>query len=228
MKRKLQVNDMTEIPFHKCYNSAVVEARGYENTTFVERDCRNYVEEARYSKFFFRMDLDDESRLKNVFWADNRCRHAYKEFDDVVTFDTTYLTNKMWLEYMHGEAPSGIINDQDWEMQNAIEIVFPTTKHRWHAIAILIRNNITTMPDSYILRRWRRNVNRAHSRVAINYDGLASTPEQMRYDDMCRAFSEVVDLTAAIVDIDGEGGAHIDDDDDREYRKIGLGKIFLA
>lgn len=53
------------------------------------------------------------------------------------------------------------------------------------------------MPDSYILRRWRRNVNRAHSRVAINYDGLASTPEQMRYDDMCRAFSEVVDLTAS-------------------------------
>lgn len=32
----------------------------------------------------------------------------------------------------------------------------------------------------------------------------------------------------AIVGVDGEGGAHIDSDGDREYRKIGLGKIFLA
>ncbi|XP_022892025.1 protein FAR-RED IMPAIRED RESPONSE 1-like [Olea europaea var. sylvestris] len=65
-----------------------------------------------------------------------------------------------------------------------------------HAIAILIRNDITTMPDRYILRRWRRDVSRAHTRVAVNYDGLVSTPEQLRYDDMCRAFSEVTDLTA--------------------------------
>ncbi|XP_022863478.1 protein FAR1-RELATED SEQUENCE 5-like [Olea europaea var. sylvestris] len=50
--------------------------------------------QARSSGFYFSMDLDDESRLKNLFWADNRSRQAYKEFGDVVTFDTTYLTNK--------------------------------------------------------------------------------------------------------------------------------------
>ncbi|XP_022883618.1 protein FAR1-RELATED SEQUENCE 5-like [Olea europaea var. sylvestris] len=191
VKRKLQVNDMAGIPLHKSYNSTVVEAEGYENTTFVERDCRNYVDQerrlrlgegdaialqayfskmqARCSGFFFSMDLDGESRLKNVFWADNRCRQAYKEFGDVVTFDTTYITNKYdmpfapfvgvnhhgqstllgcgllsneetgtfvwlfktWLECMHGEAPRGIITDQDRAMQNAIEIVFSKTKHRW-------------------------------------------------------------------------------------------------
>ncbi|XP_022892024.1 protein FAR-RED IMPAIRED RESPONSE 1-like [Olea europaea var. sylvestris] len=47
VKRKLQVNDMAGIPLHKSYNSAVVEASGYENTTFVERDCRNYVDQER-------------------------------------------------------------------------------------------------------------------------------------------------------------------------------------
>ncbi|XP_073031272.1 protein FAR1-RELATED SEQUENCE 5-like, partial [Primulina eburnea] len=110
--------------------------------------------------FFFSFDLDDEGRLKNVFWADNRCRQAYKEFGDVVTFDTTYLTNKydmsfapfvgvnhhghstllgcgllsnedtetfvwlfrIWLECMEFEAPQGIITDQDRAIQNAIEV----------------------------------------------------------------------------------------------------------
>ena len=38
--------------------------------------------------------MDEESRLKNVFWADPRSRATYKDFRDVVTFDTTYLINK--------------------------------------------------------------------------------------------------------------------------------------
>ncbi|XP_052172312.1 protein FAR1-RELATED SEQUENCE 5-like [Diospyros lotus] len=191
VKRQLEVNDMAGIPLHKSYNSAVVEAGGYENMTCIERDCRNYVEKVRrlrlgegdaaaiqsyFSKmqaicpgFFFSIDLDEESRLRNVFWADNRCREAYKEFGDIVTFDTTYLTNKYdmpfapfvgvnhhgqstllgcglissedtetfvwlfrtWLQCMQGQAPNGIITDQDRAMQNAIQIVLPNTKHRW-------------------------------------------------------------------------------------------------
>ncbi|CAA0830217.1 Protein FAR1-RELATED SEQUENCE 5 [Striga hermonthica] len=116
IKRKLEVNDVAGIPLHKSFNSVVVEAGGYENITFMEKDCRNYVEQARClrlgegdataiqsyfsdvqarcSDFYFSIDLDEDSRLKNVFWADNRSRKAYKEFGDVVTFDTTYLTNK--------------------------------------------------------------------------------------------------------------------------------------
>ncbi|XP_022892296.1 protein FAR1-RELATED SEQUENCE 5-like [Olea europaea var. sylvestris] len=191
VKRRLEVNDTAGIPLHKSFNSAVVEAGGYENLTCVEKDCRNYIEQVRRlrlgegdavaiqsyfsemqvrcSGFYFSIDLDDESRLKNVFWADYRCRQAYREFGDVVTFDTTYLTNKYdmpfapfvgvnhhgqstllgcglisnedtntfvwlfrtWLKCMHGQPPHGIITDQDRAMQNAIEVVFPHTKHRW-------------------------------------------------------------------------------------------------
>ncbi|XP_052197225.1 protein FAR1-RELATED SEQUENCE 5-like [Diospyros lotus] len=116
VKRQLEVNDIAGIPLHKSFNSAVVEAGGYENLTFVEKDCRNYIDQVRrlrlgegdavaiqayFSKmqafcpgFYFSVDLDEEYLLKNVFWADNRCRQAFKEFDDVVTFDTTYLTNR--------------------------------------------------------------------------------------------------------------------------------------
>ncbi|KAG6481890.1 hypothetical protein ZIOFF_058513 [Zingiber officinale] len=92
-----------------------VEAGGYENLPFDERKCRNFISEvrrlrlgdgdaealsnyfcrmqSRNSNFFYVLDLDEESRIRNVFWADARCRAAYDYFSDVVTFDTTYLTN---------------------------------------------------------------------------------------------------------------------------------------
>ncbi|XP_073153673.1 protein FAR-RED IMPAIRED RESPONSE 1-like [Henckelia pumila] len=90
--------------------------------------------------FFFSLDLDDDGRLKNVFCADNRSRKAYKEFGDVVTFDTTYLTNKYDMPFaLFIDTPQGIITDQDKAMQNAIEIVFPNTKHRWCLWHILKR-----------------------------------------------------------------------------------------
>ena len=46
------------------------------------------------SNFFYTIDIDEEGRLKNILWVDARSRVAFKEFGDVVTFDTTYLTNR--------------------------------------------------------------------------------------------------------------------------------------
>ncbi|KAA8525807.1 hypothetical protein F0562_007662 [Nyssa sinensis] len=191
VKRKLEMNDKAGIRMNKSYNACVVEAGGHENMTFLEKDCRNYIEKVRRlqlgqgdaaavqdyflkmqadnANFFYAMDLDEKARLKNLFWADARSRAAYEEFGDVVTFDTTYLTNKYdmpfapfvgvnhhghsillgcglisnedtdtftwlfqtWLTCMSGRAPSGIITDQDKAMKKAIEKVLPNTRHRW-------------------------------------------------------------------------------------------------
>ncbi|XP_059669233.1 protein FAR1-RELATED SEQUENCE 5-like [Cornus florida] len=89
---------------------------GYENLPFGERECRNYIAKARESRlgigdaealfnyfrrmqnrnpnFFYMIDTDEEGRLRNVFWADARCRATYESFGDVISFDITYLTNK--------------------------------------------------------------------------------------------------------------------------------------
>ncbi|KAF5460013.1 hypothetical protein F2P56_019913 [Juglans regia] len=113
-KRRLEYNDMAGIQLSKNYNYCVAEAGGYENLTFGERDARNYIREVRLLRlglggaealqnyftrmqsqndgFFYVMDVDKETRLRNVFWADARSR-AYESFGDVITFDTTYLTN---------------------------------------------------------------------------------------------------------------------------------------
>lgn len=45
-------------------------------------------------RFYFSMDLDNQSRLKNVFCEDNKSQQAYKDFGDVVTVDSIYLTNR--------------------------------------------------------------------------------------------------------------------------------------
>ncbi|PNX99877.1 protein FAR1-related sequence 6-like, partial [Trifolium pratense] len=116
IKRRLELNDQAGINVSRNFRSLVVEANGYENLTFGERDCRNYIDKVRRlrlgtgdadavqnyfirmqkqnNQFYYVMDFDDESRLRNVFWADARSRAAYEYFGEAVTFDTTYLTNR--------------------------------------------------------------------------------------------------------------------------------------
>ncbi|XP_035541693.1 protein FAR-RED IMPAIRED RESPONSE 1-like [Juglans regia] len=71
------------------------------------------------------MELDDDDRLKSVFWADARSRGAYNYFGDVVTFDTTYLTNRYGMPFApfvgvnhHGQSillGAGLISSEDTE-----------------------------------------------------------------------------------------------------------------
>ncbi|KAH9705402.1 protein FAR1-RELATED SEQUENCE [Citrus sinensis] len=191
VKKQLEINEEAGIKMAQSFKSIVVEAGGFENVSFLERDATNHVDKVRRLRlgegdaiaiqryfqkmrtendgFYFSIDLDEEGRLKNIFWADRRSRAAYKDFGDVVTFDTTYLTNKYdtpfapfirvnhhgqlillgcglishenteiftwlfdtWLSCMSGCPPLGIITDQDKVMTNAIQIVFPGTRHRW-------------------------------------------------------------------------------------------------
>ena len=45
--------------------------------------------------------MDDELHAWNVFWVDARSRAAYESFHDVITFNTTYLTNKYDMPFAH-------------------------------------------------------------------------------------------------------------------------------
>ncbi|KAL0725004.1 hypothetical protein Bca4012_039603 [Brassica carinata] len=42
-------------------------------------------------RFFYAIDLNEEQRLRNLFWADAKSREDYMSFNDVVSFDTTYV-----------------------------------------------------------------------------------------------------------------------------------------
>ncbi|XP_062164895.1 protein FAR1-RELATED SEQUENCE 5-like [Alnus glutinosa] len=144
-KRRLELNDRAGIRLCKNFNSLVVESGGFENLSFGERDCRNYINKARElnlgkggaqalcdyfrrmqkqnSGFYYVIDVDDDCRLRNVFWADARSRAAYDFFGDVITFDTTYLTNKYDMPFApfvgvnhHGQSillGAGLISRED-------------------------------------------------------------------------------------------------------------------
>lgn len=106
---KLELNDGEGIDVMKnCQSVVLVEARDHDTVPFIEKAKRlclgvgdaeaihdYFVRmQAKNPNFFYMADVDDSAQMKNLFWADARSRLAYEEFGDVVTFDTTYLTNK--------------------------------------------------------------------------------------------------------------------------------------
>ncbi|RYQ88189.1 hypothetical protein Ahy_B09g095536 isoform B [Arachis hypogaea] len=44
--------------------------------------------------FFFELQLEEDQSIKLAFWADARSRAAFEYFGDVISFDTTYNTNR--------------------------------------------------------------------------------------------------------------------------------------
>jgi zinc finger SWIM domain-containing protein 3 len=110
-KRRLLINDNAGVRVNNSIKSFIVEAGGYENVTYNQKDVRNFLDKERRlkckegdgqvlhdyfvrmqgknSNFYHALDLDDELRVQNVFWVDARSRAAYESFHDVITFDTT-------------------------------------------------------------------------------------------------------------------------------------------
>lgn len=113
---KISVNDKAGITLNKNYNSLLVESGCHENLPFNKQDVRNVVKcqrrEARIqgdaialenyfksqqeynTEFYYAIQRDEEGRLLNAFWSDARSRAMFKEFGDVITFDTTFLCNR--------------------------------------------------------------------------------------------------------------------------------------
>ncbi|XP_028126310.1 protein FAR1-RELATED SEQUENCE 6-like [Camellia sinensis] len=147
VKRRLELNDIAGIKMNQNFNSFVVEGDGHKKLTFFEKYARNYLNRIRclqlkkgdaiaMQNYFLKMqsdnsnfssmiDLNEEGRLRNVFWADARSRAAWREFGDVVTFDTTYLVNKYDMPFAlfvgvnhHGQSillGCGLISSEDTE-----------------------------------------------------------------------------------------------------------------
>jgi hypothetical protein len=68
------------------------------------RDAPNLLEyfkkvQAENPGFFYAIQLDEDNRMSNVFWADARSRTAYSHFGDAVTLDTTHRANHYNVPY---------------------------------------------------------------------------------------------------------------------------------
>ena len=115
-RRRILENDTTGFPIAKNFNSFLVKYGGHDKVPFDERDCCNLISKVRRlslhegdfvammrhfcemiennSDFFYMYNTDKKGKLRNAFWADGMSRAACKEFGDVITFDTTYVSNR--------------------------------------------------------------------------------------------------------------------------------------
>ncbi|XXG77393.1 hypothetical protein AAC387_Pa08g1555 [Persea americana] len=142
-----------------------LQAGGRDKVGFTETDFRNEIRNKREEtkdedgemffeyfkqmkerdpRCYFAIEKDDDDHIKHVFWADYYFQKSYSEFGDVVSFDTTYNTNRYGLVFaMQGDPPQAILTDQDAAMTKAIKFVFPATCHRyclWHIMLNLQKN----------------------------------------------------------------------------------------
>ncbi|XP_057729976.1 protein FAR-RED IMPAIRED RESPONSE 1-like [Arachis stenosperma] len=93
--------------FYKDYaKAASFSTRDVRN--YITREVRNVLEQEDVKKFekyllrmkeknqnfFFELELEDDQSIKLAFWANARSRAAFEYFGDVISFDTTYNTNR--------------------------------------------------------------------------------------------------------------------------------------
>ncbi|RYR68272.1 hypothetical protein Ahy_A03g014762 [Arachis hypogaea] len=116
IRRTIENNEEAGIRPSKTYQSFVAAAGGHRELNFIEKDVKNYItrevrnvseqEDAKeFGKyllrmkeknhnFFFELELKEDQSIKLAFWADARSRAAFEYFGDVISFDTTYNTNR--------------------------------------------------------------------------------------------------------------------------------------
>ncbi|XP_027337188.1 protein FAR-RED IMPAIRED RESPONSE 1-like [Abrus precatorius] len=116
VRRTLDLHNEVGVRINKTFQTLVHDVVGHDNLKFVEENVRNYINKERRliakegdskalvdyfcrmkeenSQLWYDINVDEDFRIKNIFWADARSRAAYESFGDIVSFDTTYLTNK--------------------------------------------------------------------------------------------------------------------------------------
>lgn len=68
------------------------------------KDAQNMLDyfkkmQAENPGFFYAIQLDEDNRMANAFWADARSRTAFSHFGDVVTLDTSYKVNQYKVQF---------------------------------------------------------------------------------------------------------------------------------
>ncbi|XP_022853518.1 protein FAR-RED IMPAIRED RESPONSE 1-like isoform X2 [Olea europaea var. sylvestris] len=82
-----------------------IASSGGSHLDFGDGDAQVMVEfllhmQDKNPNFFYAIDLNQDRRLKNVFWVDAKSRLDYESFGDVVFFDTTYKKNESKLPFV--------------------------------------------------------------------------------------------------------------------------------
>ena len=120
-KRKLISNYSAGVKPAKSFACLIEEFGGWDKLRITQKDVYNHVQQVKRLKivdgdakamneyfekmqadnqnFFYAYGCDENGSLTDIIWVDARRRVAYKDFGDVVCFDTTYVTNDYDLNF---------------------------------------------------------------------------------------------------------------------------------
>ncbi|GAV91354.1 hypothetical protein CFOL_v3_34750, partial [Cephalotus follicularis] len=157
--------------------------------------------------FFYAVQLDKEELITNIFWADTRMRIDYELFGDVLTFDTTFATNKeyrplgVFVGFNHHREIvifgatllyDKIIDSFAWLFDKFLEVHGILCSH---ALKVLDVMNVKIIPDMYITKRWTRHAREGSMQTTKSYVNLekAECGPIDRYREFC---SEAVKLSS--------------------------------
>ncbi|RYR73646.1 hypothetical protein Ahy_A02g008085 [Arachis hypogaea] len=116
IRRTIENNKEVGIRPNKIYQSYVAAAGDHRELSFIEKDVRNYImrkvqnvskledakefgkyllrKKEKNPNFFFELELEVDQLINIAFWVDTRSWAACEYFRDVISFDTTYNTNR--------------------------------------------------------------------------------------------------------------------------------------
>ncbi|PHT59190.1 hypothetical protein CQW23_01553 [Capsicum baccatum] len=89
---ELDLLDDSGIRLKASIEYAARQAGGQSFLGYTKRDHKNYLRDKRQESL--KHGLDDDSLITNVFWVDAKMIRDFKMYEDVVSFDTPYRTNK--------------------------------------------------------------------------------------------------------------------------------------
>ncbi|RYR26679.1 hypothetical protein Ahy_B02g060962 [Arachis hypogaea] len=117
----IEVNDEAGIRPNKTFPALANEVGGPSNLGFSEKDVRNYISSRLRStnvnadvkemlnyfmrmkelnpNYFYAVNINEDNKFTSAVWVDARCWASYEYYGEVVSFDTTYSTNRHGLPF---------------------------------------------------------------------------------------------------------------------------------
>jgi hypothetical protein len=65
-----------------------------------------------------------------------------------------------------------------------------------HSLSVLRTKKVTTLPQRYVLDRWRKDIKREYSKVKSSYDAIGDNPHAQIYDKVRNNFEELLSLAS--------------------------------
>ncbi|RYR38245.1 hypothetical protein Ahy_A09g043221 [Arachis hypogaea] len=212
VRRTIENNEEAGIRPRKIFQSFVAAVGGHHELNFVEKDVRNYItrevrnvleqedakEFGKYllrmkeknQNFFFELELEDDQSIKLAFWADARSKAAFEYFGDVISFDTTYNTNRNWNDFLLN---FGLVDNKWLSSYSVYEI--------GEQVSSSIFNKFVVTYDSVVAEK----IKRRHTHIKSSHDEPLLEPRSKRFDELafrsqniCEFASESEELTAIL------------------------------